>query len=128
MNGRFLRRRWLLTVLAGLTCKIAAGEQFPKQYPLSYPAAEQFCPPVDGFFDEVQRTFDRAGGRAFRHQPNGGYGLPVVDKVGGVNLLHLGADVGWYRVGEPVFAVANGIVRVSQGPVQLEDNKTGKAP
>jgi murein DD-endopeptidase MepM/ murein hydrolase activator NlpD len=89
-------------------------------YRFEYAAAEQFCPPVAGFFEEVQQTIGRAGGRTFRHQPNGGYGLPVVDKVGGVNLLHLGADVGWYRVGEPVYAVANGIVRASQGELQIE--------
>src|SRR3954469_19795473 len=124
--------RWYVFLLiagGGLFVPSAAGEEITKRYPLTYPVAEQFCPPVDGFFDEVQRTMDRARGRTFRHQPNGGYGLPIVDKVGGVNLLHLGADVGWYRVGEPVFAVANGIVRLSQGPVHFEkDKKTGKQP
>jgi murein DD-endopeptidase MepM/ murein hydrolase activator NlpD len=44
--------------------------------------------------------------------------------VGDVNLLHLGADVGWYRTGEPVFAVANGIVRMSQGTA--DDVRTGE--
>lgn len=97
-----------------------AGEA---RYRLEYAAAEQFCPPVAGFFEEVQQTIGRAGGRTFRHQPNGGYGLPVVDKVGGANLLHLGADVGWYRVGEPVYAVANGIVRASQGEVAIFDRQ-----
>jgi murein DD-endopeptidase MepM/ murein hydrolase activator NlpD len=95
-----------------------AAEETPVRYLLSYPAAEQFCPPVEGFFDEVERTIDRVRGRTFRHQPNGGYGLPVVDKVGDAHLLHLGADVGWYRVGDPVFAVANGVVRVSQGDIE----------
>ena len=74
---------------------------------LTYPVAEQFCPSVDGFFEEVQRTVDRVRSHTFRHQPNGGYGLAVVDQVGDAHLLHLGADVGWYRVGDPVFAVAN---------------------
>src|SRR5688572_29662248 len=82
----------------------ATAEELPERYVLTYPAAEQFCPPVRGFFDEVQRTIDRVGYRTFRHQPNGGYGLPVQDRVGDAHLLHLGADVGWYRVGEPVFA------------------------
>ncbi len=97
-----------------------------ERYVLSYPAAEQFCPPVDGFFDEVQRTIGRDGYRTFRHQPNGGYGLPVVDKVGDVRLLHLGADVGWYRVGDPVFAVADGVVRVSEGPPKEDGDKKRK--
>jgi murein DD-endopeptidase MepM/ murein hydrolase activator NlpD len=78
----------------------------------------------------VQRTVDRARGHTFRHQPNGGYGLPVVDKVGNAHLLHLGADVGFYRVGEPVYAVATGIVRMSQGPpeedVASKKTKTAK--
>jgi murein DD-endopeptidase MepM/ murein hydrolase activator NlpD len=114
---------WLVIafVLIG-PCEVSAEEAGEGRYRLEYPAAEQFCPPVVGFFQEVQETIGRAGGHTFRHQPNGGYGLPVVDKVGGVNLLHLGADVGWYRVGEPVYAVANGIVRASQG----EEDVSGK--
>src|SRR5262245_42753432 len=93
--------------------KAFAADDVLDRYVLTYPAAEQFCPPVVGFFEEVQRTFDRVGARTIRHQPNGGYGLPVVDKVGDANLIHLGADVGFYRVGEPVYAVANGVVRLS---------------
>ena len=42
--------------------------------------------------------------------------MPVVDKVGDKHLIHLGADLGWYQVGEPVFAVAAGVVRISSGP------------
>jgi hypothetical protein len=93
----------------------------PERYLLTYPEAEQFCPPVAGFFDEVERTVSRAGDYTFRHQPNGGYGLPVQAKVGDAHLLHLGADVGWHRVGEPVFAVANGVVRASEGSLP-DDN------
>ncbi len=104
----------------------AAADESPDRYLLSYPAAEQFCPPVDGFFDEVQRTIDSVRGHTFRHQPNGGYGLAVVDQVGDAHLLHLGADVGWYRVGDPVFAVANGVVRISQGPPKVDDKKKQK--
>ncbi len=88
----------------------------PERYVLDYPPAERFCPPVQSFFYEVVRTFEVVRGRRFTHQPNGGYGLPVVYKVNGRNLLHLGADVGWHRVGDPVYAVAAGVVRVSEGP------------
>jgi murein DD-endopeptidase MepM/ murein hydrolase activator NlpD len=46
--------------------------------------------------------------------------------------LHLGADVGWYRVGEPVCAIANGVVRVSEGAPKLADeekaDRRAKAP
>src|SRR4051812_18107103 len=92
------------------------AHEISAQHLLEYPKAEAFCPPTEGFFDEVQRTVDRVGTHTFRHQPNGGYGLPIVDKVGDANLIHLGADVGFYRVGEPVYAVATGVVRMSQGP------------
>ncbi|HEX3601462.1 MAG TPA: M23 family metallopeptidase [Lacipirellulaceae bacterium] len=114
---------WLLAtvlIVHSNALQRAAAAEPPSEYPLDYPAAQQFCPPTEGFFEEVQRTLDRVGTHTFRHQPNGGYGLPVVDKVGKANLLHLGADVGFYRVGEPVFAVADGIVRMSQGPLKDE--------
>jgi murein DD-endopeptidase MepM/ murein hydrolase activator NlpD len=118
--------RILLSALAVLGLKPVVAEETPGRYVLSYPAADRFCPPVDGFFEEVQRTIDRARGHTFRHQPNGGYGLPVVDKVGDAHLLHLGADVGFYRIGEPVYAVANGVVRMSQGPAMDEVKKALK--
>jgi murein DD-endopeptidase MepM/ murein hydrolase activator NlpD len=41
----------------------------------------------------------------------------------GKNLLHVGTDLGWHQVNEPVFAVANGIVRLSTGPDGAGDNK-----
>jgi murein DD-endopeptidase MepM/ murein hydrolase activator NlpD len=118
----------LVSVLAALGVKPSVAEETPGRYILSYPAADRFCPPVDGFFEEVQRTIDRVRGHTFRHQPNGGYGLPVVDKVGDTHLLHLGADVGFYRVGEPVYAVANGVVRMSQGPPKEDATKKQQKP
>ena len=115
-----------MTLWTALGVGLAAAEDGPERYVLEYPAAERFCPPIAGFFDEVQRTIDRVGSRTFRHQPNGGYGLPVVDRVGDAHLLHLGADVGWYRVGDPVFAVSDGVVRVSEGPPPKEDKEEKK--
>jgi murein DD-endopeptidase MepM/ murein hydrolase activator NlpD len=120
--------RALLFVLACSWPLISAAEEPSGRYVLSYPAAEQFCPPVDGFFEEVHRTIDRTRGHTFRHQPNGGYGLPVVDKVRDTHLIHLGADVGFYRVGEPVYAVANGVVRISQGPPKEDAKKKQPKP
>jgi murein DD-endopeptidase MepM/ murein hydrolase activator NlpD len=119
----FLALRYVASVfLLLIPCRTATAEETPPKYVLNYPKADAFCPPTVGFFEEVQRTVDRVGTHTFRHQPNGGYGLPVVDKVGDANLIHLGADIGFYRVGEPVYAVANGIVRLSQG-----ENERGKA-
>jgi murein DD-endopeptidase MepM/ murein hydrolase activator NlpD len=106
----------------------AAADDMPDHYRLSYPAADRFCPPIAGFFDEVQRTVSRAGYHTFRHQPNGGYGLPVQAKIGDAHLLHLGADVGWHRVGEPVFAVAAGVVRASEGAPADDHKDDRKSP
>jgi murein DD-endopeptidase MepM/ murein hydrolase activator NlpD len=84
----------------------------PDKYILNYPVAQQFCPPVESYFDDAENAIQKIGGRTIRHQFNGGYGLPVVDKVDDQNLLHLGADVSWYRP-VPVYAVGNGVVRIS---------------
>ncbi len=89
---------------------------FPDNYILDYPSADRCCPPIRSTFFEADRTMSVVRGRQFRHKPNGGYGLPIVEKVDGKNLLHVGADLGWHQVGEPVFAVANGVVRISTGP------------
>src|SRR5690349_9045541 len=78
----------LVALLLAVALPAVAAEESSAPYFVPYPVAEQFCPPVDGFFDEVQRTMDRVRGHTFRHQPNGGYGLAVVDKIGDANLLH----------------------------------------
>lgn len=88
----------------------------PDVYVLDYPDAEQCSPPIRSTFAEVTRTLGNVRGKRFRQQPNGGYGLPVADKVNRKHLLHVGADLGWYQVGEPVFAIASGVVRISSGP------------
>jgi hypothetical protein len=88
----------------------------PDKYIVNYPAAQQFCPPVESYFDDVTQLIQQIGGRRVRHAPNGGYGLPVVTMVNGKHLIHLGADVSWSRPGAPVYAIANGVVRVSTGP------------
>jgi len=88
----------------------------PETYTLDYPPADRFCPPLRWFFFEVVRTVDSIRGRRVTHELNGGYGLPAKERIEGEHLLHLGADVGWFRVGEPVYAVAAGVVRVSDGP------------
>ncbi len=86
------------------------------RYVLDYPVVDRCCPPIRSTFFEADRTFSVVRGKRFRHKPNGGYGLPVADKADGQHLLHVGADLGWHQVGEPVFAVANGVVRMSMGP------------
>jgi len=85
-------------------------------YVLNYRAAERFCPPVASYFDDVQQATQKVGGRSFRHQLNGGYGLPVAQMADGRQFLHVGADVAWHRAGQGVHAIADGVVRVSQGP------------
>ena len=98
----------------------------PEKYVLDYPTAERFCPPIRSAFVEAEQSFGVVRGRRFTYKPNGGYGLPVIDKVEGKNLLHAGADLGWYQIGEPVFAVAAGVVRVSDGPPPEDKETKGK--
>lgn len=105
-----------LTAVEGAAAAAPSKPAVPQKYVVDYPPAMAFCPPVETFFYEVVRTFEVVRGKRFTHQPNGGYGLPVVQKVGGKNLLHVGADVAWHRPGAPVYAVAAGVVRVSEGP------------
>jgi len=93
-----------------------AEPAMPDKYIVNYPAAQQFCPPVESYFDDVTQLIQQIGGRRVRHAPNGGYGLPVVITVEGKHLIHLGADVSWSRPGAPVYAIASGVVRVSMGP------------
>jgi murein DD-endopeptidase MepM/ murein hydrolase activator NlpD len=119
-------------VLAGIVASIlfvspvAGGEKSAtERYVLDYPVAQQFCLPVETYADDVTQTVQKVGGRTIRHQLNGGYGLPVVIMVGNQNLLHLGSDVAWHRVGAPVFAIADGVVRVSQGPAPAVTTKGG---
>lgn len=106
---------------------ISNAEEAPdklSQYTVDYPAADQFCPPIRTTFYEVTRTMMVVNGKRFRQKPNGGYGLPVLMKQDDKNMLHVGADLGWYQVDEPVFAVANGVVRMSMGPDFAEEIKT----
>jgi murein DD-endopeptidase MepM/ murein hydrolase activator NlpD len=106
---------------------VAAESEVPEKYILDYPVAVEFYPPIRSTFFEVTQTSGAVRGHRFRQKVNGGYGLPVVDKVGDKHLIHLGADLGWYQVGEPVFAVAAGVVRISSGP-EPKPGKDGAKP
>jgi murein DD-endopeptidase MepM/ murein hydrolase activator NlpD len=130
MNAPLARRATLAVSLCVATVVAAAQEPDPPddlpKYTVVYPAAGQFCPPVRGTFYEVEQTMMMVKGKRFRQQPNGGYGLPVARVANGKNLLHVGADLGWHQVGEPVFAVANGVVRSSSGPDPADSKKQRK--
>ncbi len=94
----------------------AGGRKVPDKYVLDYPTMDRCCPPIRSTFFEAARTFSVVGSKRFTHKPNGGYGLPIVEKRDGKHLIHLGADLGWQQVGEPVFAIGAGVVRISEGP------------
>jgi len=104
----------------------------PEKYVIDYPVADAFCAPLDSYWEDVSQTLQMVDGNMIRHPPKGGYGLPVVDKVDGKNLLHLGCDVGFERPREPVYAVAGGVVRISSGasPTRPAENNQppGKKP
>ncbi len=127
--------RWLLllSIPGLLVCRAPGGEPeaaAPQRYVLNYPQAEQFCPPVETYFDDVTQAIQKVGGKTIRHQLNGGYGLAVVDKIGDQHVLHLGSDVAWNQPGVPIHAIAGGVVRLSQGvptAAELKNKEPGKA-
>ena len=79
---------------------------------MDYPAADRFAVPVDSFWTHVLETLAVGRRHTIHHPLDGGYGLPVIDKVDGKNLLHLGCDVGFARPRALVDAIAGGVVRV----------------
>ena len=99
----------------------------PEKYILDYPVMDNCCPPIRSTFYDATSNFSVVRGHRFKYQPNGGYGLPIVDKVDGKNLIHVGADLGWFQLGEPVFAIGAGVVRISQGPPAPDKKKSGKS-
>ena len=105
-----------------------ASRERPDKYIVDYPVMDRCCPPVRSTFFEANRTFSVVGSKRFTHKPNGGYGLPVAMKAEGKHLIHLGADLGWYQVGEPVFAIGAGVVRESAGPPPEDAGDKKKPP
>jgi murein DD-endopeptidase MepM/ murein hydrolase activator NlpD len=119
---RILSSALAVCVLPITSASFAAEEPASKDtYLVDYPATQQICPPVETYFDDASQALQKVGSRTIRHQLNGGYGLPVVDMAGGQHLLHLGSDVAWYQVGAPVYAIADGVVRISQPPIDLAE-------
>jgi len=91
---------------------LAKLRAYPGRYVVDYPAADRYCPPIaTAFHDAVNTEFVYKGKRERAH-PNGGYAVAMMER-NGVSLLHTGADLGWFRVGAPVFAIADGVVRLS---------------
>jgi murein DD-endopeptidase MepM/ murein hydrolase activator NlpD len=84
----------------------------PSRYIVNIPPVEHFCPPIATAFHDAVVTEQVVNRKYFRSHPNGGYGVAMMEEKG-VPLLHTGADLGWYRVGVPVYAVADGVVRTS---------------
>lgn len=105
---------------------VAAGDAFPKKYTLVYPSVTRIVPPVRTTFYEVTRTLERVNGKTFRHPLNGGYGVVLKNPVTKRSMLHVGADLGWFRVGAPVYAVADGVVRVSRPALLAQAKAKGR--
>lgn len=101
---------------------------YPPRYYVHCPDAVQFCPPIRTAFQDASETVRVFRGGQVNQHPNGGYGMALM-QVAGRPLYHTGADLGWFREGEPVFAVADGIVRVSEaGLRQRLANEGRKLP
>jgi murein DD-endopeptidase MepM/ murein hydrolase activator NlpD len=84
-----------------------------RRFYLNQADATQFCPPIRTAFADAGSTIQQVRGRTIVHEPNGGYGLPVREAAGRLSY-HTGADIGWQRQGEAVYAVADGVVRISR--------------
>lgn len=96
---------------------VSPEHEVPGRYFVEYPAAEQFCPPIPTTFQDAATTSRIIKGRRVNQHPNGGYGLALM-KAAGRPLYHTGADLGWFRQGAPVFAIADGVVRHCQGAIR----------
>jgi murein DD-endopeptidase MepM/ murein hydrolase activator NlpD len=103
---------------------VSIADQPPQKYVIDYPAVTRVVPPVRSTFYEVTRTVETVNGKTFRHPLNGGFGFKLKHPLA-KHVVHLGADLGWFRVGEPVFAVAEGIVRISKPALLATSSKTG---
>jgi murein DD-endopeptidase MepM/ murein hydrolase activator NlpD len=101
--------------------------EVPPVFFVEYPAAEQFCLPIRSALSDAATTHTgkMKAGRVVVQHLNGGYGVAMMTAKNGQALLHTGADLGWFKVGEPVFAIADGAVRVSQGGIKPLLNKAG---
>ena len=124
---------WILLGAHADTGMSSEPEGAPSRYVLDYPAADRFCPPIRSTFAEVTQTFLVVRGHRFSQRPNGGYGVAMGQKIGKKHLLHVGADLGWFQDGEPVYAVANGVVRIGQGVLpadrhERDQEKPTRAP
>lgn len=85
---------------------------YPNRYIVNYPATERYHPPIASAFHDAVNTEIVHKGKLERSHPNGGYAVAMMERRG-VPLLHTGADLGWFRTGDPVFAVGDGVVRRS---------------
>ena len=109
---------------------VAAGDtvlSLPEKWIIQVPPARQVCLPTRNALADASRTVSKAPGRVFRHEPNGGWHRKAQGLVHGKPVLHVGMDFGLWRVGEPVFAIANGIVRLSAGPVNPKRKSGSRA-
>lgn len=116
---------WACLVAVSPKAGPVSADDLPKEYTLKYPRVTRVVPPVRTTFYEVTRTVERVNGKTFRHPLNGGFGVALGQRINGKKLLHCGADLSWYRVGAPVFAIADGVVRISR-PSILSKAKKGK--
>lgn len=103
-NGRGrslgLKSGWPPILLAALWAPLQFAMEpdaslVPDNYVLNYPTAQQCCPPIRSTFAEATQSYLLVRGHRFHQQQNGGYGLPIIDKVDGQNLLHSLSKEGW---------------------------------
>jgi hypothetical protein len=90
----------------------AAPTEVKQRYFVNHTDARQFCLPIRTAFADADSIMRQVDSRPVYYHPNGAYGLPSRASRGRLTL-HTGADIGWYRQGETVHAIADGVVRIS---------------
>ena len=114
-------------ILGILGNPLAAEEELPPVYTSVYPVAKRFCPPLRTAFIEAPLLVVNRNGRTYGQRPNGGFGHDAL-KVGGTQMYHTGADLGWHLQDHPVYAIANGVVRQSHPSLRARLIQSGRKP
>lgn len=98
----------------------------PDKWIIDVPPADRVCPPTRTAFADASRSVSKVGSRLFKHEINGGWHRAGSGSAHASKILHVGMDFGLLRVGEPVYAIANGVVRMSAGPVKQSSKSRRK--
>lgn len=111
----------VLAIVPDARAQAIFDDPVPERYVLEYPSATAFATPTQTTYADAARALVKRG---VRQHPNGGYGKAMM-QIAGKPAFHTGADLSWFRVGTPVYAIADGVVRLSRPPTVPALRKAG---